>query len=243
MKKTVNLCWLWNDAMNRNGSQGNVLSLRRRLEWRGMNCRVKTVSVGEKLDLSDCDILYLGAGLPYDNEELLAALEENAQEIRNYVNSGKTLLAICEGFELLGKSITLADGRRLKGAAVGPYSTVYGEKRVAGNLIFEYQKSSVVCFENHASQILLEEGADPLGKVTYGQGNNTKDDSFGLRYRNFFGAPAYALLPNNPALADAILLAVLRKENPKAQLDSLNDSFETLSHDLLCARLKQGGKE
>lgn len=240
MKKTVNLVRLWNDAMNRNGSQGNALALRRRLEWRGMECRVQSVALGEKLDLSDCDILYLGAGLPYDNAAFLSALDENAQALRDYVNSGRTLLAVCEGFELLGKSITLADGKRIKGAAVGPYSTVYGEKRVTGNVVFEYQKSSIVCFENHASQILLEEGADPLGKVTFGQGNNTKDEGFGLRYRNFFGAPAYALLPNNPALTDAVLLSVLRRDDPKAQLSSLNDSFETLAHDLLSARLKQG---
>lgn len=243
MKKTVKLVWLWNDAMDRSGSRGNVLALRRRLEWRDMECRVETVSVGETLDLRDCDLLYLGAGLPYDNGALMTALEENAQTIRDYVNSGRTLLAVCEGFELLGRSITLSDGRTLQGAAAGPYRSVYGEKRVAGNLIFEYQQSSVVCFENHASQILLEDGADPLGKVMIGQGNKPKDDGFGLRFRNFFGAPAYALLPNNPALTDAVLLSVLRREDPKAQLSPLNDSFETLAHDLLCARLQQGGAE
>ena len=243
MKTKVNILWLWNDAMNRNGSQGNVLALSRRLEWRGISCEIKTLPVGEKPDLSDGDILYIGGGLPYDNADLLASLAENAQALRDYVNSGRVLLAVCEGFELLGKSITLADGRTLPGAAVGPYTTVYGEKRVAGNVIFEYQKSSVVCFENHAGQIYLEEGADPLGKVSYGQGNNTRDDGFGLRHRNFFGAPAYGLLPNNPAMADAVLLAVMRREDPKARLEPLNDSFETLAHDVLCARIRQEGRK
>ena len=243
MKKNVKIVWLWNDAMNRNGSQGNVLSLCRRLEWRGVGCEIQTVAVGQRLDLSDCDILYVGAGLPYDNADLLSSLEENAQTIRDYVNSGRVLLAVCEGFELLGKSITLSDGRKLRGAAAGPFATMYTEKRVAGNLIFEFQKNNIVCFENHAGQIMLEEGADALGKVSYGQGNNTKDDSFGLRYRNFFGAPAYALLPNNPTLTDAILLAVMRRDDPKAQMEPLNDSFETLARDLLCARIKQEGKK
>ena len=243
MKTNVKILWLWNDAMNRNGSQGNVLALSRRLEWRGIGCEIKTVSVREKPDLSDCDILYLGAGLPYDNADLLSSLAENAQAIRDYVNSGRVLLAVCEGFELLGKSITLSDGRKLPGAAVGPYTTVYGEKRVAGNVIFAYQKSSIVCFENHAGQIFLEEGADPLGMVSHGQGNNAGDDGFGLRHRNFFGAPAYGLLPNNPAMTDAVLLAVMRRYDPKAQLEQLNDSFETLAHDMLCARIRQEGRK
>ena len=243
MKTNVKILWLWNDAMNRNGSRGNVLALSRRLEWRGIGCEIKTAAVGEKPDLSDCDILYIGAGLPYDNADLLASLGEDAQAIWDYVNSGRVLLAVCEGFELLGKSITLSDGRALPGAAVGPYTTVYSEKRIAGNVIFEYQKSSVVCFENHAGQILLEEGAEALGKVTYGQGNNTKDDGFGLRHRNFFGAPAYALLPNNPAMTDAVLLAVMRRYDPKAQLAPLNDSFETLAHDVLCAKIRQEGEK
>ncbi len=243
MKNNVKIVWLWNDAMNRNGSQGNVLALSRRLEWRGISCRIQTVAVGEGISLDDCDILYIGAGLPYDNPALLTSLEENTPLIKDYVNRGKVLLAVCEGFELLGKSITLADGRKLRGAGIGPYTTVYSEKRVAGNLSFEFQKSSVLCFENHAGEIFPEEGADVLGKVTIGQGNNRKDEGFGLWYKNFFGAPAYALLPNNPVLTDAILLAVMRREDPKATLEALNDSFETLAHDQLLARLKQEGKK
>lgn len=243
MKKNVKIVWLWKDAMNRNGSQGNVLALRRRMEWRGISCSVESVPVGAKLDLSGCDILYLGAGLPYDNEALLSSLAENASDIRAFMNKGKTILAVCEGFELLGKSITLPDGRKLSGAFVGPYDTVYSNTRVAGNLVFEFGKSTVVCFENHSGVIYLEDGADPLGKVTLGQGNNTKDDGVGLRLRNFFGCPAYALLPNNPALTDAIILSVLRKEDPKATLSELNDSFETLAHNILSTRLKAGQKK
>ncbi len=239
MKKCIDLLWLWNDAMNRNGSQGNVLALSRRLEWRGIECRIRTVAVGETLSTADCDILYIGAGLPYENPDLLASLEENAQTIRNYVSNGKVLLAVCEGFELLGKSITLPDGSKRRGAAAGPFTTVYGEKRLTGDLLFEFGKSSVVCFENHAGLIYTEEGAETLGTLTAGHGNNGKDKGVGLRYRNFFGCSAYSLLPNNPALTDAILLAALRREDPKAQLAELNDSFEILAHDSLCAKLKK----
>lgn len=243
MKKNVNLVWLWNDAMNRNGSQGNVLALSRRLEWRGISCHIRPVPVGTPLNLSDCDILYIGAGQPYENQVLLDELSQNAGIIQDYVNSGRVLLAVCEGFELMGKTITLSDQRKITGAAVAPFSTVYGEKRMTGNMLFSFQNTQVACFENHAGLIHLEEGAEALGTLTVGIGNTGKDKGVGLRHRNLFGCSAYNLLPNNPALCDAILLALFRRDDPKAELGTLNDSFEVLAHDTLCAKLKQEEKK
>ena len=73
---------LWKDAMNRNGSAGNLLCLRRRLEWRDIAVTVREVAVGEAVELSDCDLLYLGAGVPYENPSLLSALAEAAPALR-----------------------------------------------------------------------------------------------------------------------------------------------------------------
>lgn len=239
MKKNLKIVWLWNDAMNRNGSQGNILALSRRLEWRGIGCEIVTVPVGTEPELSDCDILYLGAGLPYENAPLLSALNTTAPKIREYIGRGGVMLAVCEGLELMGRSITLPDGRILPGAAAAPLKTVYGEKRVAGNLLFEFGKTTVAAFENHAGCIELEEAAEGLGKLLAGQGNKAGDERVGIRYRNFFGAHAYSLLPCNVALCDAILLAALRREDEKAVLTDLNDSFETLAHELTVSKIRQ----
>ena len=235
----LRLVQLWDDAMNRNGSQGNLLCLRRRLEWRGIPCSVRTVALGEPLGLEDCDLLYLGAGTPYENPALHEAVRAAAPELRAYVERGGVFLAVCEGFELMGERVLLPDGTEIEGAGVGGFSSAYASKRITGNLAFRHGDETVVAFENHASYIVLQVGAEPLGTVLTGQGNNDLDDTVGLRYKNFFGCSAYSLLPLNPALADELLSAALLRRTGSGELVPLDDSFEVRAREKLLRRIKR----
>ena len=235
----LNIVQLWPDAMNRNGSQGNLLCLRRRLEWRDFGVSVRSVALGEPLDLTDCDLLYLGAGTPYENPALHEAVRAAAPVLRAYVERGGVFLAVCEGFELMGERVLLPDGTEIEGAGVGGFSTAYAKKRITGNLTFRHGELTVAAFENHASYIVLQAGQEPLGTVLTGQGNNDLDDTVGLRYKNFFGCSAYSLLPLNPALADEILSAALEVKYGSAELAPLDDSFEDRAREKLLRRMNR----
>ena len=226
---------LWKDAMNRNGSAGNLLCLRRRLEWRDIAVTVREVAVGEAVELSDCDLLYLGAGAPYENPSLLSALAEAAPALRAYVEDGGAFLAVCEGMELMGKSVTLPGGQVIPGAGAADFTTVYKDRR-AGNLVFSRGGARMAAFENHAGSIALGHAVQPLGEVRVGSGNG-EGNGVGLRYRNFYGCPAYSLLPLNPELADEILLSALERRYGGLELAALDDHLEDMARQRLLRRV------
>ena len=48
----LKICHLYPDVLNLYGDTGNILCMRRRLAWRGIDSAVQRVRVGEKLDLT-----------------------------------------------------------------------------------------------------------------------------------------------------------------------------------------------
>jgi len=90
----------------------------------------------------------------------------------------------------------------------------------------------LVGFENHSGLTWLGDGAEPLGRVRIGRGNNGKDGTEGARYRNAVGCYLHgALLPKNPNLADWLLRAGLQRRHESGViLTSLGDAVERDAH-------------
>ena len=66
-------------------------------------------------------------------------------------------------------------------------------------------------FENHAGRTLLDPGAEPLGRVVDGFGNDGESGFEGCRYRRAYGTYLHGpLLPRNPWFADRVLAEALR---------------------------------
>jgi CobQ-like glutamine amidotransferase family enzyme len=95
---------------------------------------------------------------------------------------------------------------------------------------------TMVGFENHGGRTFLGPGAQPLARVTSGFGNNGKDGTEGVRYRNAFGTYLHgSLLPKNPAFADMLLALALGEDS----LAPLDDEIENAAHQ---AALKLTGR-
>lgn len=47
-EKTLRICHLYPDLLNLYGDRGNILCMRRRLEWRGIDAEVTEVTVGQQ---------------------------------------------------------------------------------------------------------------------------------------------------------------------------------------------------
>ena len=56
----INICHLYPDLMNLCGDRGSIIALTRRCEWRGIQVRVKSVSLNDPLSNEDYDILFIG---------------------------------------------------------------------------------------------------------------------------------------------------------------------------------------
>src|SRR5919202_3765806 len=223
--------------------------LARRAAWRGHELDVRAVSVGDPLP-RDADLLYVGGG--QDREQALVAhdLARRGDELRAAVDDGAAVLAVCGGYQLLGRFYRDAGGEELPGAGVLPLHTVAGERRMIGDVLLECElvpgeRRTLAGFENHAGRTILDDGAEPLGAVVSGFGNDGESGSEGCRSGRVIGTYLHGhLLPRNPWFADWLLAeALARTAGERPELEPLPDELEAAAHDVAAERARlRGGR-
>lgn len=228
MKLTI--CWLYGSTMNIYGDRGNVLALAQRCRWRGIEAEVVTLGVGEPLEAGRYDLFFWGGG--QDREQVAVAADisgPKGEVLRAEVEAGAPLLAVCGGYQLLGRFYRPHDGPELPGIGLFDAWTIAGHERFIGNIVVDSDEfGEVVGFENHSGRTYLGPGARPLGRVRVGRGNNGEDGTEGCRHRNAIGCYLHgALLPKNPAIRKSAIAAALRRRYGDVTLSPLDDTVES----------------
>lgn len=234
-QQALRLAYLYPTLMNLYGDRGNILCWRRRCQLRGIDLDIHEVGLGDPLDPAAYDIIFIGGGPDREQrrvaEDLLAS---KGDALHRAVEAGVVVLAVCGGYQLLGRFYRDASGAELAGLGVFDAWTVHpGEhaRRCIGNIAVEWQGKSLVGFENHGGRTYLGPGARPLGQVVAGFGNNGEDGTEGAVRDNAFGTYLHgSLLPKNPAFADHLLGLALRRRSEGAELPPLDDGLEVLAH-------------
>ena len=206
------------DLLNLYGDGGNVRILSERLAWRGIPVQVKRVEYGESVDLGDVDLVFLGGGP--DREQKLASTElmRMKDELAAYVKEDGPVLAICGGYQILGKTWLLGDEEVPGLDIVGIETRRPGTSadRLIDNIVLSSPLAThpVVGYENHAGRTYLVEGVKPFGAVvsSVGHGNNDADKADGALYRKVLGTYLHGpLLSKNPEIADWLLAAACER--------------------------------
>ena len=70
----LNICHLYPDILNLYGDRGNIITMKRRLESRGISVNVDECSIGQPLDVDKYDIFFIGGGQDFEQEVLLRDL-------------------------------------------------------------------------------------------------------------------------------------------------------------------------
>ena len=70
----LNICHLYPDILNLYGDRGNIITMKRRMEERGIKVNVEGCSIGETLDANRYDIFFIGGGQDFEQEVLLKDL-------------------------------------------------------------------------------------------------------------------------------------------------------------------------
>jgi CobQ-like glutamine amidotransferase family enzyme len=239
---------LYPDYLNIYADRGNMAVLSWRAGRRGHELDVHALSLGDPLVPGEHDLLYVGGG--QDREQALVApdLAARAEEIRAALDGGAALLAVCGGYQLLGRFYRDQAGADLPGAGIFPLETVAGERRMIGDVLLECELEpglvrTLAGFENHAGRTLLDEGAEPLGRVVHGFGNDGRSGFEGCRVGRAVGTYLHGpLLPRNPWFADWILAqALAHRLGEPPELEPLPDELELRAHELAAARARQRG--
>ena len=244
----LNICHLYPDILNLYGDRGNIITMKRRLEDRGIKVNIDECSIGQPLNADKYDIFFIGGGQDFEQEVLLRDLSSGkAQDIRTAVEEEKTFLAICGGYQMLGEYYKTWDGVQLDFIGAIGVHTIGAKERMIGNYMFRTTPESgdtvVVGFENHSGKTYLSEQVAPLGMMLSGNGNNVEDKTEGARYKNVFGTYSHgSLLPKNPVLCDFILQTALNHRYDGAEpLAPLDDTLELNAHRYMQERLSHNG--
>jgi CobQ-like glutamine amidotransferase family enzyme len=239
---------LYPDYLNIYADRGNMAVLERRAAWRGIGFEYRTIGMSEPVSPGEHDLYYVGGG--QDREQALVArdLEQKGPALVEAVSNGAAFLAVCGGYQLLGGYYRDRSGAELPGIGLLPHHTVAGERRMIGDVLLECElepgeRRTLAGFENHAGRTYLDEGAEPLGRVVAGFGNNGEDGFEGTRVGGAVGTYLHGpLLPRNPWLADWLLArALARKLGEAPQLEPLADEFESRAQRVSADRARSRG--
>lgn len=134
----LSICHLYPDILNLYGDRGNVMALEKRCFWRGIEVNISNVSLGDSFDCHEYDIIFLGGGQNFEQKIILDDLiNEKGNEIKNAINNNKVFLAICGGYQMLGKYYITQDKKEIELLGALDLWTIDGKERLMGNLVFE----------------------------------------------------------------------------------------------------------
>ncbi|NJL44622.1 MAG: glutamine amidotransferase [Leptolyngbyaceae cyanobacterium SM2_3_12] len=255
MAYSLTLTHLYPDYLNLYGDTGNLIVLKRRCQWLGIDCTLQSLSMADSPRPGETDFYFMGGG--QDNDQV-AVVEDFHQlkyaTIKADTEAGAVFLGVCGGYQLMGHTFLMGNGQETQGLGIINVTTkapgTEVKQRCIGNLVAEmsptihremlhmyatpkYVPKTLVGFENHSGQTFLGAGVEPLAKTLTGFGNNASADYEGARYKNVFGSYMHgSLLPKNPHFADYLLwLALGRKYGLGAiTLPSIADAEELAAH-------------
>lgn len=235
----INIVHLYPDLLNLYGDKGNIECMRKRLMWRGIDANViECTSKNNALDFDKADIIFVGGGSDREQEIVCEKLLEKKKEIADYVENGGVLVAVCGGYQLLGKYYKTTTAT-IEGLDILDICTDAGDTRLIGNVVLESDSfpQKIVGFENHAGRTYIGDHT-PLGKVVFGKGNTGESGAEGVVYKNVIATYLHGpLLPKNPMLCDDILTRALKRKYPEfASLEQLDDELEDKANEYIVNR-------
>ena len=246
---TIRVGHLYPDYLNIYADRGNIAVLERRAAWRGHRLEVTALGLDDAIAPGAHDLFYVGGG--QDREQLLVAtnLAAKADALREAVAGGAALLAVCGGYQLLGRGYRGFHGETMPGVGLLPLETVAGERRMIGDVLLECELEpgrprTLAGFENHAGRTRLDPEAEPLGRVLAGFGNDGESGFEGARAGRVIGTYLHGpLLPRNPWLADWLLAQALahRDGGEPPELAPLRDELEAEAHAVSAGRARSRG--
>lgn len=225
-KKIVTILNLYAHDMNIYGDRGNVLCLKRRLEWYGYEPKIIDYNQGDAFP-DDIDIVVGGGGQDSGQSKIKNDLIKIGPKLRELAEQGAPMLVVCGLYQLFGKFFKTSDGETIEGIGLLNIETYGKSERLIGNIITHSQKfGDIVGYENHSGQTFLGHNVSVLGRVRIGAGNNTTDAGEGAIYKNVIGTYLHgSLLPKNPAIADFLIEQAVTKRYGKFEHNNFNDQF------------------
>ena len=231
-KRKLKLGHLYPLQLNLYGDIGNIIAIKKRCEWRGIEIEIANINLGDKI--TNHDIYFIGGGQDRQQVEVAYELRKHKEFLKEEMDNNCVFLGICGGYQLFGEYYQPHNADRLPGISLLDAYTVAGNKSFIGNVTAKTEfvtPDTLVGFENHSGLTYLRGDTKPLATVTTGYGNNGGDKTEGGRFKNVFGTYLHgSFLPKNPHFADYLIKLALEKKYGDSELKPLDDKIEFDAH-------------
>lgn len=215
----LRICHLYGNLMNTYGDNGNLLMLQHRAKKLGYEVETTLISLEEDFNPEEFDIVMFGGGQDYEQTVVAKDLQNKKDTLIEYIEDDGVVVAICGGFQLLGRYYVNASGERLNGiSAMDVCTNGQFPNRLIGDVeIFNEEfGETYLGYENHIGRTYLGKNMKPLGKVVKGYGNNEEDHAEGCHYKNVFCSYFHGpILVRNQHLTNRIIQTAAQRRLEK----------------------------
>lgn len=226
----ITVVQLYPKDMNIYGDYGNVLVIKRRLEWYGYTPHIIHYNVGDTFP-ENADIIIGGGGQDSGQEIIHADLIKIGPKLQALADRDVPMLLVCGLYQLFGAFFTTLGGTTLTGIGILDIETHGTHERLIGNIVTTSDEfGDIIGYENHSGQTFLGTHTKPFATVIKGAGNNTSDGHEGARYKNVIGTYLHgSLLPKNPRIADFLIKSAVTKKYGEFSHDLIDDQLAVLA--------------
>lgn len=237
MNQPIYILQLYPNDMNIYGDHGNVLVLKRRLQWHGYEPIVIEYNVGDAFPKT-VDLVVGGGGQDSGQEKIHADLLKIGPKLRALADDDTPMLLVCGLYQLFGNFFKTSQGKTLEGIGILDVETHGTNERLIGNIITHNDLyGDIIGYENHSGQTTLGPKAEPFATVVKGAGNNSRDLHEGARYKQVIGTYLHgSILPKNPKIADHMIELAVTKRYGDYAPHVIDDLFTDLARDVASKR-------
>lgn len=209
----ITVGWMYPNLLNLHGERGSVQALVHVGSQLGLDVNVRRIEdFDDPIPFSDLDLLIFLPGEIEVFRHLIPALNNQREQLDQYLTGGGYLLALGTTGLMFGQKITREDGSILD--CLGYLDMAATERKyVWGDDLYVRLNGSEQ--ELAGSQIMMAdiEAAHPLAETIYGRGNNGSG-SEGARWKNLIYTNCLGpLFVKNPWFAESILKDICEKKN------------------------------
>ena len=135
---------LYPDLLNLYGDRGNIACMMQRCKWRGIDAETIEFNTGDEIDFSKLDIVLLGGGSDREQAIVCRNLLEIQKEFKEYVEDNGVVIAVCGGYQLLGKYYK-TDSGLIEGLNLVDIYTEQEEGRLIDNIVLQSELVDACC--------------------------------------------------------------------------------------------------
>ena len=216
--KKIKILNLYGEALDLNGDGKNVTAFEKRIREMGYEAETETLGVGDKIDFSDYDIVFLTHGKPHNVSAISSDFIKYKEAVLDYVESGKVFVVTGSSNMLFGKKFSMLDGKTYEGIALfdceaEEFDSLYVSDAVLlpefapeEKMFGTYYRCESVKFNTPNENRLFKVLKADSGKGSVGEGE-------GCRYKNLFATWCLGpVLVRNPIMMKEVLHCVLGED-------------------------------